>query len=194
MPSPIAHAVSGYAISRAWPERKTTLAIKNNDRETKRSIILGAESWLTAYVIFVSVAADLDFVPQILTGDRYHHGPTHSIAFAIGTAIIAWLASRPFSTRKKAVQLGLLTLALYGSHLMLDLVTQGGDGIQLLWPFNQNYYQSPWLLFPSTGWSKGWFDPQHFIFLAFELGYSSLVLVGLSQLKSRKRKPLPNIK
>lgn len=178
MPSPIAHAVSGYAIYRF---SKPSFKLVNAGSRRRPAV------WLAFYAVGVAIAADLDFVPQILTGDRYHHGPTHSITFALGTALIAWLVSNLFLTRSRAIQLGLVTFALYDSHLALDLVTRGGDGIQLLWPFNDGYYQSPWLIFPSTGWSRGWFDSQHFIFLAFELGYSTLVLIGLSLLSVKRR-------
>ena len=189
MPSPIAHSVSAYAVSKLWPESKILLWKQRRGASLSRWFAWNASPRLLLYVVFIAVSPDLDFVPQILTGDRYHHGPTHSIMFAVGTAIVSWLASGWLGRRSR--QIALLALVVYLSHLALDLVTKGGDGIQLLWPFSQSYYQSPLLIFPSTGWSKGLFDPQHFVFLAFELGYSALVLLGLSRLNKKGRKPLP---
>lgn len=78
MPSPIARTISGYAILSLWSDSG-----KLGFKRTK--------SWLPFYGVFVAVMADLDFfIPQILTGDRYHHGFTHSITFAVGVALVAW--------------------------------------------------------------------------------------------------------
>ena len=166
MPSPIAHSITGYAISRLWSDRI--------DRRPKQPA-----RWLLFYGVFIGIMADFDFIPQIITGDRYHHRFSHSITFAVGTAIVAWGIAR-FYRYKKGKQLGLLTLAIYGSHLILDLVTQGSSGIQLLWPFSSKLYQSSVVIFPSTYWSEPLFQHSgHFIFIAFELGYGVLIMLGL---------------
>ena len=166
MPSPIAHSVTGYAISRLWFARiniRSKLSLR----------------WLLFYGVFIGIMADFDFIPQIITGDRYHHGLTHSITFAVGTAILAWFVAM-FYQYSKAYRLGLLTLTAYGSHLILDLVTQGSSGIQLLWPFSTKLFSSSVVIFPSTHWSEPLFQHSgHFIFLAFELGYAASILLGL---------------
>ena len=77
MPSPIAHSISGYAITRLW------------SKDASSSLKLPPR-WLSFYGIFIAVMADLDFIPQILTGEPYHHRFTHSITFAIGVALVAW--------------------------------------------------------------------------------------------------------
>jgi hypothetical protein len=71
MPSPLAHSVTGYAISKLPPlGRKVTLG-------TPKIIVL------IFYVIFVANVADLDFIPQLLIGQNYHHGLTHSLIFVL---------------------------------------------------------------------------------------------------------------
>ena len=166
MPSPIAHSITGYAISRLWSDRI-------NPRHKVSS------PWLLFYGVFIGIMADFDFIPQIITGDRYHHRFSHSITFAVGTAIVAW-GIATFCRYAKAGQIGLLTLAVYGSHLILDLVTQGSSGIQLLWPFSTKLYRSSVVIFPSTYWSEPLFQHSgHFIFIAFELGYGALVMLSL---------------
>jgi inner membrane protein len=177
MPSPIAHAVSGYAIAQIFSP-KTEHAPR----------ILGRVSGLslTLYSVGMAIAADLDFIPQVMTGAKFHHGPTHSIALAIAVALGAcgfqkiWPKHWPRSIFR-------LTLALYGSHLLLDFFTDGGDGIQVFWPINLSYWRSPVALFPSTHWSKPLFYPGHFLFLAYELGYSFCIWLGLRLLKNRNR-------
>ncbi len=172
MPSPIAHAVSGYAIARLWPDARPPWPRR----------------WLLFYTVFIAVAADLDFVPQFITGERYHHGFTHSITFALGVSLVAWCIAHYVYKQQRACQLGVLTLALYGSHLALDVITQGGAGIQLLWPFTTEYYQSSVLIFPSTHWSKPLLRyPGHFVFLAFELVYTVLIIGSVWFLQNRQR-------
>lgn len=175
MPSPIAHAVSGYAIAQLFA-RKT---------ETKHRI---QPTWtLIAYSVGMAIAADLDFIPQFMTGVKYHHGLTHSIMFTIAVALVAfglqkyWPAAFPRAIFR-------FTLALYGSHILLDFFTDGGDGIQLFWPFSLDYLRSPVPLFPSTHWSKPLFYLGHFVFVAYELGYACLLWMGLRFLQNRDRR------
>jgi inner membrane protein len=177
MPSPIAHAITGYAIAQLF-SLKTVHAQKTLRRVSGLS--------LTLYGVGMAIAADLDFIPQFMTGVKFHHGPTHSIAFAIAVALGACGSQKvwPDHWPKSIFR---LTLALYGSHLLLDFFTDGGDGIQLFWPVNLGYWQSPVALFPSTHWSKPLFYPGHFLFLAYELGYSFCVWLGLRLLKNRDR-------
>jgi inner membrane protein len=174
MPSPIAHAVSGYAILRLWPD-----AVSPYLKQIPR--------WLPFYGVLVAVMPDLDFVPQILTGDRYHHGFTHSITLAVGVALVTWGIATYIARHRQSWQLGLLTLALYSSHLVLDLITQDSSGIQLLWPFSPKFYQSSLTIFPSTYWSEPLLQhPGHFIFIAFELGYT-LLIIGIVWFIKKKR-------
>ncbi len=123
MPTPLAH--SGFALALAFaaapgkmPAPRTTLAL-----------------------IFLANAADLDFVPGILTGQpvAYHHGVSHSFLFAaIMTAMVARLAPEPGKLWRWA------TLAAC-SHPLLDWVTgePGADvakyGVALLWPSPVRY-------------------------------------------------------
>jgi inner membrane protein len=175
MPSPIAHSISGYAIARLFP-----LAQKSSQWSESRTLPL-------FYGVFVATAADLDFIPQILTGKRYHHGLTHSLTFAIGFTVIAWILG--YWLRKRwSTQLFLLTLMLYGSHLLLDFFTQGGDGIQLLWPFSTEYFRSSVSLFPSTYWSKPFLqDSGHLTFIIFELAYAGILMGGVGFLKDKQK-------
>ncbi|MBX2862468.1 MAG: metal-dependent hydrolase [Leptolyngbyaceae cyanobacterium MAG.088] len=163
MPSPIAHAVSGYAIVRGIaPSRVYKL-------------------WpLALYAVFVAIAADFDFVPHIVAGIDTHRGFTHSLAFAIAfSVIVSRLMSQRTST--KWVRLFTLTLMIYGSHLLLDFFTQGGSGVPLLWPVSNQTFQAAFPLFPAVHHSNGVFDSIHLIFLSFELAYTVILLWSLSR-------------
>lgn len=87
-------------------------------------------------------AADLDFVPGVLTGDpvAFHHGASHSIAVAITLALAgAWAVARGDAGFRAMA----LTAAL--SHPLLDYATgePGADvaryGVALGWPWPARY-------------------------------------------------------
>ena len=110
MPSPIVHAATGYAIARLLPLNQKPDHWSN--------------SWLLCYGVFVALSPDLDFILQILTGERYHHGFTHSITCAIGFAVMVWMLSYVL-WNGLSQRLLLMTMMLYGSHLLFDFFTDG---------------------------------------------------------------------
>ncbi|MCP4629990.1 MAG: metal-dependent hydrolase [bacterium] len=103
---------------------------------------------------------------------------THSITFTLLFAVIAGLIGN-LSMKQIFKRLFFLTLIVYSSHLLLDFFTEGGKGIQLLWPFTDSFFQSPISVFPGAHYSKGLFDLSHLTFVTFELLYSTALLVGL---------------
>ena len=162
MPSPIAHAVSGYAIAKGFNPIKVS------------------RLWPFAlYAVFVAIAADIDFVPQLVANIDTHRGLTHSLSFAL---LFSWMLSAIVTRRTtfKSLPTFFLTLTIYGSHLLLDFLTQGGTGIPLLWPISESHFQSSIALFPAVHHSRGLFNSIHFRFLSFELIYTVILLWGLS--------------
>ncbi|MBE9076843.1 metal-dependent hydrolase [Romeria aff. gracilis LEGE 07310] len=155
MPSPIAHSTTGYAIAAFL-----------------RTVTRGRLSVSPGYAILIANAPDLDFVLQILTGERYHRTFTHSLTLAIAIA-----ASFAYVTRKDAFKsIFWLTLTIYGSHLGLDMLSQGGQGIQLFWPWLTTDIISPIAVFPSVRHGLGLWSATHLIFISFETLYSLLLL------------------
>lgn len=166
MPSPLAHVVTGYAIARCRKEN------------------FSRQWWFVSlYAAFVAIAPDFDFVLQLLTGDRYHRGASHSLLSCLSFSAVAGLVSYAFNRRQTIGWFG-LTLVVYGSHLLLDCVTQSTTGVQLLWPL-PDYYQSPVPLFPSVRHWEGWRHHSHLIFLSVESLYAILLLIGMNQWLSR---------
>ncbi|MEM9818705.1 MAG: metal-dependent hydrolase [Cyanobacteria bacterium P01_A01_bin.123] len=161
MPSPLAHSVTGYALAQ--------LGVAGSIQKHWGTI---------TYALFVAIAPDFDFALQLLTGENYHRGATHSLLFCLGLSAIAGIISYGVNKRKAHVWFG-LTLIIYASHLLLDYLTRGGSGIQFLWPL-PNYYQSPILIFPSVRHWEGLFHRSHLVFLGFETLYAVLLLT-LSQ-------------
>lgn len=180
MPSPIAHSVSGYALSRL-PFVKDNLPGR----------VLSLPPLAMLYGVFVSNMPDLDFLPQILTGIRLHRGPSHSLLAAVLVSlllslIIHGLRRHSFHRPSHYVSLVKLTFIFYSTHLLMDLLTSGGSGLPLLWPLSNQGFQSPITLFPSVHHSRGLWDISHLIFIGVELIYTLVLFSGIRYVKARR--------
>ena len=171
MPSPIAHAVSGYAV--------TKLLEPQSNRGLYKFPLL-------CYGSFVAIAADIDFLPKLIAGIDMHRGFTHSLAFAIVFSLVVnrCITEKTRFARLKYLRAFILTFILYCSHLVLDFFTQGGSGLPLLWPLSTNTFHSTIPLFPAVHHSRGLFDTSHLRFISFELVYSTLLLWCISRWKT----------
>lgn len=71
-----------------------------------------------------------------------HRGLSHSVSFALALACLAWLlAPQLRSTRTVAFAfIGLATI----SHPLLDMLTDGGLGVALWWPWSSERLFAPW--------------------------------------------------
>jgi len=100
---------------------------------------------LLACGAIASMLPDLDVVGMrfgvAYTSDFGHRGFTHSIFFA---ALVA-LACACFYRRLRSGFLGafLFLFAAMASHGLLDTLTNGGRGIELLWPWTSDRYFAP---------------------------------------------------
>ena len=154
MSSPILHSVSGYIISKFLPLIKPASKVK--------------KVWTVqmVYIIFITNVADLDLIPQLLTGEKYHRGLTHSLIFALLFSVVFCQFSY-FLGYYLYKNLFLNTSILYISHLFLDCFTRGSKGIKLLWPFSDNFYRSPISFIPGVHYSRGLLDSVHILFISF---------------------------
>ena len=183
MPSPIAHSVSGYILTRLPFVRARVF----------RSRLWPVTPVAAIYGIVVSNIPDLDFVPQLLTGIRFHRGPSHSLVAALlVSGLLTWVIycyrqSQPRSNRPLSYKaLFALTVGIYGSHILLDLLTSGGSGLPLLWPFSAQVFRLP-SLFPAVHHSRGLWDSSHWVFVGAELIYAACLLAGLRVFKAGAR-------
>jgi hypothetical protein len=91
---------------------------------------------------------DIDLLPGL------HRGPTHSVGAVLIVAGIAALS-------RSRARLVLACALAYGSHVLLDWLSQDGNppiGLQALWPFSQDYFISQWQIFMATSrqYHRGW--------------------------------------
>jgi inner membrane protein len=210
MPSPILHSVTGYVIGRI-PLAKRLLPKQ----------LAGAIPVAALYGIAIANLPDLDFIPQVLTGLRFHRGPSHSLLAAVlVSALLAFVMPRlsgrlsqgrlsqptaqqlsyqkvQHTAQQAAQQIGAqnsrspysawfsLTFGLYALHLVMDFFTAGGNGIPVLWPVSQQFFKSPWPLFPAVHHSLGLWHNAHWVFISIELLYALFLLGAMRSLTKR---------
>jgi inner membrane protein len=83
------------------------------------------------------VAGRLFAIPH--SHDLGHRGVTHTWLFALLVAGLGLIAARPLRSRPLPAFLFLLASTL--SHSVTDMLTTGGKGIMLLWPFDHQRFK-----------------------------------------------------
>jgi inner membrane protein len=173
MPSPLGHSLMGYIIYRASARPMMT------------------QQWkLVMLYLLAANAPDLDFLPGLFVGDlgRYHHGPSHSIAFAI---LFGFCAAAFFSRRMHAF---LIAFSLYLSHVLLDYLVQDPSlpfGVPLFWPVSHDYYMAPFAFYLPINYPVNFAEPvlsivfsfHNFITLLTEVLFLLPVLIFVSWYK-----------
>jgi inner membrane protein len=125
MPSPVGHILAGAAVY-----------LTGTRKESRSRVIL-------AITLLGSILPDFDFLPGILIGDlpAFHHGVSHSLAFAVLFGALAFFFVR---RRQKDIALcvGILAASAYASHVLLDLVSvnEGARGVPILWPLSDQQF------------------------------------------------------
>lgn len=139
----------------------------------------------------VSILPDADVLAfrfGIAYADSFgHRGVSHSLAFAILVGLVAVMfVTQLRSTRSMAFIYVALSTA---SHGLLDMLTNGGLGVALLWPASSGRYFFPWHGIEVSPLSiRRVFGPRGPEVLQSELVWVWLpcILVGLSLLGARR--------
>lgn len=132
MPSPIGHALAGWATARVFQTVFGPSAVGS---------AAGPIAW--------AVAADVDMIPGLWNTtdpNADHKKGTHSLGAAVLAGVVAGAAGRlrgrPFAPG--AAQ----GAAAYGSHLLLDSFSEGSEGgMRLWWPFSRRARRVPGVWF-----------------------------------------------
>ncbi len=85
-----------------------------------------------------------------------HRGASHSLVVALAIGVLAGLATGVSTDEAGAsrarypawLRVGLLVGVVVGTHGPLDMLTDGGRGIALLWPFSTARVFAPWRPLP----------------------------------------------
>lgn len=122
MPLPLAHALVGGTLAVAvWPERTPA--------GLRRALVAGA---------LLGVCPDADYALGRLRvmGWGWHHGFTHSVAFAV---IVGAIASWALGLRGWRAALACVLPVL--SHPLLDYLVTESHGVELWWPVTDRRYR-----------------------------------------------------
>ena len=65
-----------------------------------------------------------------------HRGASHSLVFAAAIALLAWLVAPALKSRRGTAFC--FILACVASHPLLDMLTNGGMGVALWWPWSDH--------------------------------------------------------
>lgn len=146
MPSPIGHSLSGLILYSLWDR------VSRSDPARPGNRIL----WIVAFLVFANLP-DLDFLVLTRHGleynDLFHHGPSHSIGFAVFCGIVALLVvgiRRGFQSGKKAFLVAFLGVTTHAvlDYFGIDEYPDNGIGLPLLFPFTQEYFIFPYAFLP----------------------------------------------
>jgi inner membrane protein len=115
-----------------------------------------------------------------------HRGATHSLAFALGVALVALLVAK--AARLPALRTALITLVVVSSHSLLDTLTDGGLGCALLWPFSDERFFAPWTPLPVAPIGRAFLSSEGLRVAAVELiAFSPLLVYAVWPVLARLR-------
>lgn len=122
MPSPVGHMLGGAAVY---------LAAKTKENRSNSGLTV---------TLLGSILPDFDFLPGILIGEpaAFHHGISHSFAFAGLYGVLSFFVIRPFHPKKTLRKAAVLGAIAYASHVLLDMMSIPADAkrIPILWPLS----------------------------------------------------------
>jgi len=141
----IGHVAVGMAAARSYA-RPT---------ESTPALLTRMAAWSA-----LSLLPDADVIGYYL-GVRYadafgHRGATHSFVFCVGLAgVLALMAA---SVRGPGWRLAAYLTIVLVSHPLLDVLTDGGLGCALYWPFETRRHFAPWRPIPVAPIGIGFFS------------------------------------
>ena len=163
----IGHIAVGMAAARLYPRSKIST-----------TALAGAMGFWGA----LSLLPDADVIAFKL-GIPYHapwghRGATHSFVFCIALAIVVALIARV--ARLPAWRTFAVAAVVLVSHPLLDVMTDGGLGCALYWPFENTRHFAPWNPIPVAPIGKAFFSSRGLRIALTELFiFSPLVLYAL---------------
>ena len=166
------HAVAGLGIAALAAPRQTAWPY-----------------WCLAALL--PVLPDLDSLSQSSYSSVWgHRGFTHSLCFALAAGLLA-AALTGWYLRIGYWRLAVVLVTITASHAVLDMLTKGGGGVALWWPFSDARVGSEsWGFIPVSDIAFDWPDPRRSRALQGEMLYVWLplaILVALTVLVRRYR-------
>jgi inner membrane protein len=140
----IGHIAIGMAVARALQPRSSRLA----------ALLVAMVGWS-----LLALLPDIDVIGRsfgIRYGDSWgHRGASHSFAVCFGLAIAIGVAGGQLGAAP--VRTSLCALVVLVSHPLLDILTDGGLGCALFWPFDDTRYFASWRPIPVAPLGRHYF-------------------------------------
>lgn len=115
-----------------------------------------------------------------------HRGASHSLVFALASGLLAAGFARLIGTSRRIAFL-FITLST-ASHPLLDMLTDGGLGVALLWPWTEGRYFAPWRVVEVSPFAHRFFSTRGIEVLCSEVRWimgPALVVAATSALARR---------
>jgi len=134
---------------------------------------------LFALLVVALLLPDIDFAigwvwPGSILGT--HAGGTHSFAFTAVAAVVAAIGWQ-LCFRQTGLKVFLWLLAALWSHVLMDAVTWGGQGVAMFWPMTEMRIASPIRVFYGVRHSEPLAWQLHLVTLVTELAFAAGVVV-----------------
>lgn len=161
----IGHVLVGLAAARAHDNRVESTSPLRSPRMRVVSALAFAQ---------LSLLPDLDVIGfrfGVAYGDQFgHRGASHSLL----AAVLVGLAATPLlarGLRSPLVPTALTAIAVVLSHGLLDMLTDGGLGIAILWPLSDARFFAPVQPLPVAPIGRAFFSS-----LGFAVALNELIL------------------
>ncbi len=191
MASAFTHALWGGSIGLSFAARWPALASRRDELQaqlidTADATLRRRLPWIAAAL---SVLPDADVLMHAFV--RYshpfgHRGAFHSLAFY---ALVTLIVCRSGPARLRASRVAPCLFLAMASHSLLDMMTNGGLGIELFWPLSTERWFLPWRPIPVSPLSVGaFFGDWGLRVLSFELPVSlSIFALAMWFWRSKKQ-------
>ncbi len=120
-----------------------------------------------------------------------HRGASHSLVFALTCGALAACGARRLRTT--AITAFLFVALSAASHPMLDMLTDGGLGVALFWPWSDARHFAPWRMIEVSPFANRFFSARGVEVLLSELRWvwlPTLSLAGIVAWLRRRRASL----
>ena len=119
-----------------------------------------------------------------------HRGASHSLPFALACGMLAACSAR-WLKASAATAFAFIALSAV-SHPLLDMLTDGGLGVALFWPWSDARHFAPWRVIDVSPFANRFFSARGVEVLLSELRWvwwPVLSLAGLAAWRRRRAKP-----
>jgi inner membrane protein len=170
----VGHLAVGVAAARVY----------RGEKPARRAPLASLLLW--SALSFLPDADVIGFSLGVNYADEWgHRGASHSFVFALIVGAIIGALAPLF--RHSALRTGMTAVLVVASHPLLDILTNGGLGCALFWPFDDTRYFAPWTPIPVSPIGLRFLSP-YGMFVAFVevVLFSPLFWFGLSGARAHR--------